>query len=489
MFATVIGLALALITSSSSSEPLRTPLTLEPQQAEVDPYDPQRDWIEDYIIERMQTNHIPGLTACIVVGDEIVWTFAYGYQRIEPEIMATDSTLFMMASISKTFTGTAVLQLWEDGLIDLYGPVNDYLVDLQVANPFYPSPDISVWNTETHTSSIRDNWNVMSALYTFGGDSPIPLGEFMYDYYDPDGRFYSEGNNFYNYPPGAYYNYSNMAYALQGYLVEEVTGTSFDQYCNENIFWPMGMDETSWFLADLDTNHVAMPYQWLGDEWVAYGYFGYPDYPAGQLRTSSLQLARLLIAFLNEGWVNGYQVLDAATVAEATTPQCPSLNPNIGLTWYRMFPGGRTVWGHGGGDIGVRTLFGFCPAEGTGVVVLTNGEAGLGAIFAALFDYATELLGLEEGGGPTAQACAVSVSPNPAVACAVITIELPSEGVVEVSVYDLFGHRVLTPLGETFLQPGVYELELDASELPAGSYFVFLRSGTEEAVDRIIRLP
>ncbi|MBN1435070.1 serine hydrolase [Candidatus Fermentibacterales bacterium] len=467
--------------------PVRTPWPQPEQRAALPCPDRGRDWIEVYIIQQMQDLHIAGLTACIVVGDEVVWTFAHGYQQLFPERLATDSTLFMMASISKTFTGTAVLQLWEDGLIDLYARVNDYLTTLQVENPVHPSPDISIWNLVTHTSSLRDNWTVMMELYTWGADSPIPLGEYLFDYFDPSGEYYDRKQNFYDYPPGAYWNYCNEAYALMGYLVEEVTGSPFDEYCNQNLFEPMGMYETSWFLADLDTTRIAMPYQWTGSRWQPYGHYGYPDYPAGQLRTSSGQLAQLLIAFLNDGWVNGYQLLDSATVAEATTLQCPGLNSSMGLTWFKSQAGSHTVWGHGGGDLGVSTQFGFCPSEGTGVVVLTNSDAGLWSIFVQLFDYAAELTGCPEQGPQPGDCCSIAVTPNPMAHMGWILVGMPEAGSASVAVYDLAGRVVMQVLEETPLPIGASSLALDSGDLPPGVYVVVLRTAYGSKASRFIR--
>jgi len=85
---------------------------------------------------------------------------------------------------------------------------------------------------------------------------------------------------------------------LVGFLVEEISHQSFAQYCEDNIFQPLQMNETSWFLAGLDTTHIAMPYHWNGSGYTPYGFFGYSDYPAGQLRTSVDQLSIIFIMSL-----------------------------------------------------------------------------------------------------------------------------------------------------------------------------------------------
>jgi len=444
------------------------------------------DSIEDFIVSEMESYHVPGLAACIVVDDQVVWSFAHGYQRIDPEIMVCDSTLFMMASISKTFTGAAVMQLRDDGLLELTDPVNDYLTDFQVVNPFHPDSVITIWNLMTHTSSLKDNWNVMMSLYTYGGDSPIPLGEYLFDYFDPSGLYYDEDDNFYTAPPGEEFHYCNEAYALLGYLAEEVSGTPYDEYCNQNLFGSMGMYETSWFIADLDTNHVAMPYQWISDYWKPYGYYGYPDYPCGQLRTSSHQLAQMLIAFLNDGWVNGYQMLDSATVEEVITLQCPGLNAEMCLTWFRCLRGSHIVWMHTGTDLGVKTAYGFVPLENTGVVVLMNksGATCLSSVFLALLDYAEVLTGIE-GDVSSLESSTVSVCPNPFNESTTISIELADPGRVRLDIYDLSG-RLLEILQEGLLEAGSYAALLNGNELPDGIYLIRLTTETDTCTERCV---
>ena len=113
----------------------------------------------------MQTYHVPGLAALIIKNDSIVWSNNYGYANVSLNKPVEDSTLFMMASISKTITITALMQLWEDGLFDLEDNINDYLQpDFQIHHPNYPNDTITFKMLMTHTSSIDDNWNVLTPL-------------------------------------------------------------------------------------------------------------------------------------------------------------------------------------------------------------------------------------------------------------------------------------------------------------------------------------
>jgi CubicO group peptidase (beta-lactamase class C family) len=242
-------------------------------------FDADTTELDDFIITTMEDCYIPGAAACIIKDGAIRWSGVYGWANIENSIPVANTTLFMLASISKTFTGTAVMQLWEEELFELDADVNDYL-PFQVRSPHHPLSPITFQMLLTHTSSIADYWPVLNSLYVFGSDSPIPLDEFLENYLI-DGGDYNYPQNFKLWSPGMDFQYSSVGVALLGYLVERITGTSFDEYCQNSIFDPLGMEQTSWFLEGLDPDNIAMPYEWNGSFYEPYGQYGFPFYPAG----------------------------------------------------------------------------------------------------------------------------------------------------------------------------------------------------------------
>jgi CubicO group peptidase (beta-lactamase class C family) len=278
--------------------------------------------------------------------------------------------MFMLASISKTVTATALMQVWELGNIDLDADVNEVL-PFPVRNPAYPSRPITAHQLLTHTSGIRDNWSELLPLYV-QGDSPIALATFLERYLVPGGRYYSAKKNYTGWAAGNDYLYSNVGAALVGYLVEEVTGIDFARWCERRIFQPLGMDNTGWHLRGLDRDKVARPYRRLRDGgWKSYGLYGYPDYPDGALRTTARSLARFLAAYSR----GGGPILKSTTVDLMLSDQKVP-GPWQGLVWYRTpGPGGRPLVGHGGGDRGVTTEMWFRRSDGAGAVVLANGDA------------------------------------------------------------------------------------------------------------------
>lgn len=321
--------------------------------------------LDTFIEVKMNYLKIPGLSACIIKNNEVVWTKGYGWANIENKVPVTSDTVFMLASTSKTITGAAVMQLYEQNLLELDDDINDYL-PFEVHIPGHPKVSITFRMLLTHTSSIKDNVDIMGTLYT-EGDSPISLNEVLIEYLTPSGKWYDKGNNFYNNKPGTEQYYSNIGTALLGYLVEVISDTPFNQYCNENIFKPLGMNETSWFLSGLDIMNIAMPYN---TNHKPYGHYGYADYPDGQLRTSVIQFAYFLIAIMNDGEFNGVRILKSETVETMLTKQFR----DIAFIWWHNRKYNQATIGHDGADAGVRTSMFFLPDENIGIIVFTNGD-------------------------------------------------------------------------------------------------------------------
>lgn len=385
--------------------------------------------LEDFIVNEMAACHIPGLSAAILKKGEVIWEGAFGYADLEvspPKPVEMD-TLFIQASVSKAVAAVPLMQLWEQGLFDLHDPINDYL-PFPVVHPDYPDTDITFFMLMTHTASINDNWNMMP---TYPGDSPIPLGEYLEGYLTPGGPYYHYLFNYVHEEPGTLRVYSNIGFALAGYMVEVISGMHLDDYCKENLFGPLGMDESSYLLADLNQDHIAMPYKWDGSQYVPYGHYGISWYPSAQLRTSTPQLMKFLYAFVksaqpsNPPSQGGHpssspnggtgpmisnggsmlampfnnepnvipRILDSETAQLMVTPQIPDLDPEQGLVWNSYTtPSGRILWGHTGGYHGTSTCMSFCFEDEIGFVIMFNTKwsTALLSIGTALYLYALE---------------------------------------------------------------------------------------------------
>jgi len=328
--------------------------------------------IDEFIIEYMDSHDIPGLSAGIVKSDEIIWKNAYGYANIEENIKVENTTLFVIASISKTITGTAIMQLYEQDYFELNDPINDYL-PFQVNHPVFDT-DITFQMLVTHTSSIRDNWDVMPY---YEGDPPLSLGYYLEEYLTPGGEFYNSSKNFDNRnEPGTYFSYCNNGAALLGYLVEIISGMPFDEYCQMNIFEPLDMYESAWFLKDLNIDNIAIPYD---TDFEPLEHIGVSRYPAAQLRTSSPQLCNFMISMLNDGTFESNSILNEDTVDIIFTPHFTDLPWSwrlcdlIGIIWWGEDDEDELYWLHWGNSPGCSTQIRIYPSDDIGIIVLTNG--------------------------------------------------------------------------------------------------------------------
>ena len=135
------------------------------------------------------------------------------------------------------------MQLWEADLFELDDNINDYLDDFQVHIPYHYNDTITFRMLLTHTSSIDDNWTVLNNVTFWGGDSPIPLDSFLINYFTPGGIYYNTALNFVSAAPGTVYHYSNVGVTLAAYLVETISNIPFEQYCQDSLFSPLGMNE------------------------------------------------------------------------------------------------------------------------------------------------------------------------------------------------------------------------------------------------------
>ncbi len=332
--------------------------------------------LDELATVKMEEGKLPGLAACVIANGEVVWTGTYGWANIEGERLVDTDTPFMLASVSKLVTVTALMQLEEDARISLDEPINPRL-PFDVDNPHVEGEEILVGQLLTHSSGIRDNYDVWGelgqagALYTYN-DSSVALRTFLEGFLTEGGAWYDPAENYNTWAPAENWEYSNVGVALAAYLVEVVTGGAFDDYSDAEIFAPLGMRNTGWHLSDHDSDRVAMPYWWNEDRYEAYGHYGYPDYPDGQLRASLSDMSRFARMMLNGGELDGVRLLDESTVDLILTPTIPDLRSNQALMWYTSTWGEHEMIGHGGYDYGVATLLLIEPDEKFGVILLSN---------------------------------------------------------------------------------------------------------------------
>ena len=430
--------------------------------------------LDSIIAANMAYGHLIGLQACAIKDGQVIWNGSYGYARLSDSTEVTDTTIFTSNCVSKTVTSAAIMQMWENGLFDLDDDINEHL-SFEVHNPLHLTDSITPRMLLTHTSSILDRSNLLDTMIAMG-DSTLSLREFMEEYLCPGGTWYSM-MNFAGYTPGTYCAYMHVPITLVAHLVEAVTNGPdgyFVQHCEDSIFAPLGMNRTCWLMCDVDTNQMAMPY-YTSSSPTPVGFISWAIYPAASLKTTALELAHFLCAFLQHGQFGTERILDSATVAMMTTVQYPSVSPEFGLGWWHITQSGRELWGHyGGAAMGSTCAMWYCKQENSGGIVLSTGDYGgystnaVAAIIDGLFDYALAY-GVNEFNTVAPYITQLACMPSILSTATTIQYEIPSAMQVRIAIYNAAGQRVAT-LVDAHQEPGAYTIPWEAGHLPNGVY-------------------
>jgi len=317
--------------------------------------------------------HIPSLSAAIVKENELIWAKGYGLYDIENNKEADKDTIYLVASISKTFTATAIMQLYEQGYFDLDDDVNEYL-DFSLRNPQYTYDKITFRMLLAHQSSIATDLPTYRTRFLPGD---LEISGYPYPYFQElltqDGIHFKP-QLWNDYPPGEDMYYANIGFGLLGYLVEQISGQSFEDYCRVHIFNPLEMNDTSFKLVNINISRAAVPYEYQQWKYIPYLHYQILEYPAGGLRTSVSDLSRFLISHMNNGTYGTTQILTPESVKEMQTIQYDSDTYNfqygLGFQIWKTLTGMKI--GHTGGLSGVATKMVFKESRDIGIIMFFN---------------------------------------------------------------------------------------------------------------------
>ena len=331
--------------------------------------DPINDDFDEEIEKLMEDACFPSLSACIIKNNSVVWSKGYGLCDIRNNKEATNDTIYLTGSISKTITATAIMQLWEQGLFNLDDDVNEYL-PYKLRNPKYPDVPITFRMLLAHQSSLS---KVTIGLFLFFSILRFPV-EKLPEYILPDGRIYNP-LSWVNSPPGEKHTYSSIGYEILGYLVEHFSNQSFTDYCQEHIFQPLKMFDTSFLPEDLDEERFAIPYVHFLTKYLRLPHYTNYNFAAGGVRTTILDLARYLLAYMNWGEYDGARILEEETVDLMLTYQYQYPDNKYGLGW-KMFMidtvnDTRRI-GHSGAVLGGLAYMYYLSSNNTGVIYAVN---------------------------------------------------------------------------------------------------------------------
>jgi len=312
--------------------------------------------VDAYVQRLMQKRHVPGASVAVVRDGKVVLSKGYGLANVELNVPATAGTVYQLASVTKTFTATAVMMLVKDGTLSLDDKITERLPDLPGA-----WKDVTVRHLLNHTSGIKSYTSIEEFHKSPGKD------------YAPRELIDLVAKEPLEFPPGEKWNYSNTGYVLLGMLIEKVSGRSYGEFMAERVFKPLGMGHTRANDLRAVVPNRAQGYHWDGKV-LKNGEYVSPTQPfaAGMLISTVEDLTKWAAA------VTGHALLDGPTVERmwAPTRLKGGKEAEYGFGWGVSKVNGRRQIAHGGGIPGFATQFSLFPDDGLAVIVLTNADGG-----------------------------------------------------------------------------------------------------------------
>jgi CubicO group peptidase (beta-lactamase class C family) len=473
--------------------------------------------LESQVMQIQNDHDLLGGCVLVFCPDDVVQSIPFGTANLSSNIEFTANTPIRIASISKLVTALAVIHLSENsGSFILDADISNYL-GFQVVNPSFPNTPITARMLLSHQSSIIDGSQYSPFLSSTFANATVPsISELITE----DGSFYSS-DIFNSIEPGTYFNYSNLNYGILGTIVEGVSGLRFDEYCKTYLFEPMNLN-ASFSVNDLDDlNELAVIYRKFNGVWesqvddyggISPGQGNLTNYaigsnalrfsPQGGLRISANDLAQIMQLFLNEGYHNGVEIISSGSIASMIDNEW-TFNGSNGNNYFGLFQswglgvhrsntstsdmifgGNNLLFGHPGEAYGlVSDAYVSFDLNG-GFIFFTNG-CGAGYTVPSNSAYYTVELDVFQAidENDSFGQCApvnidenmsgeeIHIFPNPAGEHIEILLEDLQGELLEISIYDVSGKKVLEIEHRGENNP-IVQLE----GMKAGNYVVYINS-------------
>lgn len=317
------------------------------------------DEVREYIRSELLSTSTPSLAVAVAQDGKIVWEQGFGWADRERRVAATEHTVYSLASISKPITTTGLMVLAQSGRVDLDRPANDYLGNAKLRARVGNARDATVRLVANHTSGLPRHLNFFFADEPF---HPPSMDETLLRY----GNLVTA--------PGERFQYSNIGYGVLDYIIERVSGVSYEQFMRQNVFLPLGMTRTSIGLTPELEQYAATRY---GDDGLLVPSYD-SDHPgASVVFASAHDLVRFGMFHLKAHLPDQKAILSDATIDEMHRPTASAGPFDYGDTGYGIgfmsfVNGGHKVVFHDGGMIGVRTQMLLIPDRKVAIVVLSN---------------------------------------------------------------------------------------------------------------------
>ena len=345
-----------------------------------------------------------GLAVAVVKDGEFIYNKSFGYKDLANKIPLQNGDIVRIASTSKSFTATGIMQLVDKGLLSLNDDVSD-LIGFRVRNPRYPDTPITLRMILSHTASINDNGE---NYFTLDHINPAING-------DCDDAYFTYG-------PGEGYNYSNLGMNLAGTILEKVSGVRFDNYIRDNIIKPLGL-YGGHNVDSLDASKFALIYHLEDGEYVVsdgpyksraedmpnyvLGYSAPIFSPTGGVKMSVEDLAKYVMMHINYGELNGVRIIseESSRIMQTPVPFTKGDAKNTYCLGLGEFPyqtdepkynvPGNYLIGHSAGSYGLSGIMLWSPSDKWGMVAMAtgltpNGKSFLQAIATAVYHACVE---------------------------------------------------------------------------------------------------
>lgn len=335
------------------------------QQKEDLPHPKTLPELQKAMKDVLDKDHVPGAGVALVSNGELLWCGGLGKADIASSRDVTCDTEFRVGSISKSFVALALLKLQEEGKINLEARLQDVAPEVPVKNRWESTNPVRIVNLLEHTAGFDDM--EAAEVYNFNDRYDFSLLEVFKRFQEPEDV---------RWPPSTRMSYSNPGFGIAGYLIEKVAGTPFDQYIRQTILRPLGMANADFPFTDANKPLLAIPYDGNPPRALP----GYPYIylrPAGDLKASPGELAKLVQFFLRRGKAGDAQIVKPESIirmesVETTLAAKNGLRLGYGLANYTEVTGGVVTHGHDGGIDGFISSYRYMPEQNWGYVVLLN---------------------------------------------------------------------------------------------------------------------
>jgi CubicO group peptidase (beta-lactamase class C family) len=319
--------------------------------------------LQDSIQKILIKTNTPGAGIVMVSGDSVVWIGGLGKADIENNINVNENTMFRLGSISKMYVALAILKLQEEGRLNLKDKIRDLIPEIEFNNPWEDEYPIRIENLLEHTTGW-DYWHYAE----LGSDDPKPktLKESL-DFY-PKSRTSK-------FIPGTRVGYSNVGTSTAAYIVEKVSGLSFEDYIDKYFFEPMGMENMTYLQSEQYKKSGAKLY----DNGIQLNYFNILYRPSVALNGSPKDMVNMIKFFINRGQINNNQILSDSSLKRMERSESMPILSKLelyklnGLSNSGSSYNGFIYYGHGGSIPGGNANFAYLPEYNMGYAVMING--------------------------------------------------------------------------------------------------------------------